>query len=265
MVCIQQSACQHERNERQSKAPGGKAAAALFPQQTGDGKHGSQSGGSHAERQAAAQHRDISCGKRAAAVTEPDAQQGGSQQRQHDDGQEKGRQARALFLSCGTVIALLYGSILHKTRSFREVLFCIISQEAAEGQYRYKKIAEEKASLLPRRIDASAAAAAAAAVVVGRVGAAAVISAAAEQQEQDDDPPAVAAEAIGIAIHSQEPPVWILSTRLIPCYDGGPQKCGRRDKKQEPLHQQRLWLCKKTGINSRDACSYEQLRTSASA
>ena len=74
-----------------------------------------------------------------------------------------------------------------------------------------------------------------------------------------------AAEAIGIAIHSQEPPVWILSTRLIPCYDGGPQKCGRRDKKQEPLHQQRLWLCKKTGINSRDACSYEQLRTSASA
>ena len=71
--------------------------------------------------------------------------------------------------------------------------------------------------------------------------------------------------AIGIAIHSQEPPVWILSTRLIPCYDGGPQKCGRRDKKQEPLHQQRLWLCKKTGINSRDACSYEQLRTSASA
>ena len=153
----------------------------------------------------------------------------------------------------------------HKTRSFREVLFCIISQEAAEGQYRYKKIAGEKASLLPRRIDASAAAAAAAAVVVGRVGAAAVISAAAEQQEQDDDPPAVAAEAIGIAIHSQEPPVWILSTRLIPCYDGGPQKCGRRDKKQEPLHQQRLWLCKKTGINSRDACSYEQLRTSASA
>ena len=94
---------------------------------------------------------------------------------------------------------------------------------------------------------------------------AAVISAAAEQQEQDDDPPAVAAEAIGIAIHSQEPPVWILSTRLIPCYDGGPQKCRRRDKKQEPLHQQRLWLCKKTGINSRDACSYEQLRTSASA
>ena len=151
MVCIQQSACQHERNERQSKAPGGKAAAALFPQQTGDGKHGSQPGGSHAERQAAAQHGDISGGKRAAAVAEPDAQQGGSQQRQHDDGQEKGRQARALFLSCGTVIALLYGSILHKTRSFREVLFCIISQEAAEGQYRYKKIAEEKASLLLRR------------------------------------------------------------------------------------------------------------------
>ena len=86
-----------------------------------------------------------------------------------------------------------------------------------------------------------------------------------DQQDQNDDPPAVAAEAIGIAIHSQEPPVWILSTRLIPCYDGGPQKCGRRDKKQEPLHQQRLWLCKKTGINSRDACSYEQLRTSASA
>jgi len=45
MVGIQQSACQHERNERQSKAPGGKAAAALFPQQTGDGKHGSQRGG----------------------------------------------------------------------------------------------------------------------------------------------------------------------------------------------------------------------------
>lgn len=65
MVGIQQSACQHERNERQSKAPGGKAAAALFPQQTGDGKHGSQPGGSHAERQAAAQHGDISGGKRA--------------------------------------------------------------------------------------------------------------------------------------------------------------------------------------------------------
>ena len=48
MVCIQQSACQHERNERQSKAPCGKAAAALFPQQTGDGKHDSQRGGSHA-------------------------------------------------------------------------------------------------------------------------------------------------------------------------------------------------------------------------
>ena len=84
-----------------------------------------------------------------------------------------------------------------------------------------------RSRLLPRRNYASAAAATAA-VVVGCIGAAAVIPAAAEQQEQDDDPPAVAAEAIGIAIHSQEPPVWILSTRLIPCYDGGLQTCGAK-------------------------------------
>lgn len=30
MVCIQQSACQHERNERQSKAPGGQSRGGAF-------------------------------------------------------------------------------------------------------------------------------------------------------------------------------------------------------------------------------------------
>lgn len=61
--------------------------------------------------------------------------------------------------------------------------------------------------------------AAAAAVAAASAQRVAVVTAAAEQENEDDDPPA-AAKTIRVAIHNQEPPVSVMSSALIPCYDG---------------------------------------------
>ena len=70
--------------------------------------------------------------------------------------------------------------------------------------------------LLPSAAAVVVAATAAAAAIVQQV---AVVTAAAEQEDEDDDPPA-AAKTVRVAIHNQEPPVSVMSSALIPCYDG---------------------------------------------